>query len=107
MNSISEIPGLMVEFLETCPEFKLTPRGIEIIDELADYAEQTELFKENKKSGKVFDGQSAKNVYCYMLDRVANAPTILHGYASVILIIPYVRELLNKELTGANDSNKG
>ena len=40
MNNISEMPALMIEMLDTCPNYNLTPRGIEIINEIADYAEQ-------------------------------------------------------------------
>lgn len=98
MTNISELSDLMVELLENCPDFKLNPRGIKIINEIADYAEQTDIFKENKERGEFFDGQTAKNIFFYMLDRVVNAPTVLHRDSSVILIMPFVRKKLNEEM---------
>ena len=53
MNNISEMPALMIEMLDTCPNYNLTPRGIEIINEIANYAEQTEIFKRMDWDGKV------------------------------------------------------
>jgi|GEM_PF-5912400 len=64
MKNTSELSDLMVEFLENCPDFKLNPRGIEIINEIADYAEQTNIFKANKERGEFFDGKTAKTIFC-------------------------------------------
>ncbi len=99
MKNISELSELMAELLESCPDLEFNPRGIEIINEIADYAEQTKIFKENKERGEIFGGKTAKNIFCYMLDRVVNAPTTLHRDVSVILIVPFVRKKLNEEMT--------
>lgn len=98
MKSTSEINTLMVEFLENCPDFKLNQRGIEIINEIADYAEQTNIYKDNAHKGKMFEGANAKTIFCYMLDRVVNAPTVLHRNASVLLIMPFVRKQVRAEM---------
>lgn len=103
MKNLSELPGLMLELLEICQDFELNPQGIEIINEIADYAEQTDIFKANKERGKFFDGQTAKNIFCYMLDRIINAPTVLHRNMSVILIMPFVRKKLNEEIVEENN----
>lgn len=97
MKNISELPGLMAELLEDCPDFEFSPRGIEIINEIADYSEQTKIFKENKERGEIFGGQTAKNIFYYMLDRVVNAPTTVHRDSSVILIMPFLRKKLNEQ----------
>lgn len=73
MNNISEIPALMIEMFDTCPNYNLTPRGIEIINEIADYAEQTEMFKMNESRGEIFEGKPSKFIFEYMLDRVVCA----------------------------------
>lgn len=103
MKNISELSDLMLEILEICLDFELNPRVIEIINEIADYAEQTDIFKANKERGEIFDGQTAKNIFGYMLDRIVNAPTVLHRDMSVILIMPFVRKRLNEEMTGENN----
>ena len=56
MKNISELSDLMLEILESSPDFELNPRGIEIVNEIADYAEQTDIFKANKERGEIFDG---------------------------------------------------
>ena len=104
MKNISELSDLMVELLESSPDFELNPRGIEIINEIADYAEQTDIFKANKERGEIFDGQAAKDIFAYMLDRVVNAPTVLHMNSSVILIMPFVRKRLNEEMEETHES---
>lgn len=103
MNNISEIPALMIEMLVTCPNYNLTPRGIEIINEIADYAEQTEMFKMNESRGEIFEGKPLKFIFEYMLDRVVRAPSMLHVNASVILIMPFLRKRLNEEMAGEKD----
>lgn len=103
MNNISEMPALMAEILDICPDYNLTPRGIEIINEIADYAEQTEIFKMNENRGEIFEGKPSKFIFEYMLDRVLCAPTVLHINASVILIMPFVRKRLNEEMAGEKD----
>ena len=39
-----------------------------------------------------------------MLDRVVNAPTVLHMNSSVILIMPFVRKRLNEEMEETHES---
>ena len=106
MKNISDRPDIMVELLDSCPDLEFNQRGIEIINEIADYAEQTKLFKENKERCEIFDEKTAKNIFYYMLDRVVNAPTELHRDSSVILIMPFVRKKLNEEMSRETDDVK-
>ena len=97
MNKLNE---LMVELLDgnvkrEATEF--TVRGYEIINEISDYAEQTEIFIENKERGKMFDDDTAQQVFVYILDRIVNAPTTLHRNCSVILLMPIVRQKLREK----------
>ena len=50
------------------------------------------------------DGKEGKEnvIFGYLLDRVVNAPTMLHASGSVILLIPRLDELLN----GTEESQK-
>ena len=100
MENIKNIPDLMVELLEsniTIETMEITARGVEIINEISDYAEQTELFNANKDRGEMFAGSTAQQVFGYMLDRVVNAPAILFRDTSVLLIMPYFRQKLREE----------
>ena len=100
MKETSELNNLMLELLESNIDPKtmeITDRGREIIDEISDYAEQTPLFQEHKVQGTMFDDSTLKQVYGYMLNRIVNAPTEFHKNASIILIMPFVRQKLREE----------
>lgn len=105
MKDINEINPLMAELLEDkIAEGKFTQRGIEIINEIADYAENTEFFKENKQQGEtIFELGSAENIFNYILERVVNAPFGIYRTASVILIMPFLRQKLKETTGAAND----
>ena len=97
MKDISEINDLMVELLEAGVDMecaKFSPRGREIVNEIADYAEKTRIFQDNKERGTMFDGATLQQVFGYMLDRIVNAPTSIHRESSIILIMPFVRQRL-------------
>lgn len=107
MEKMSEINDLMLELLEKESEWKdanivFTERGREIVDKISDYAERTRIFQEHKERGEMFDASTAEQVFAYLLDRIVNAPTTLHRDASVLLIMPFVRQKLKKE-AGRND----
>ena len=100
MTEISQVNSLMLELLEQHTNMEtteFTDRGREIIDEISDFAEQTEIFKAHKEKGEMFDGSTAKQIFGYMLDRIVNAPTTIHRNSSVILIMPFVRQKLREE----------
>lgn len=100
MKDMAELNALMLELLEDNIKgdpWQVTDRGREIIDEISDYAERLEIFRVNMDRGQVFEGATARQVYGYMLDRVVNAPTIIHRDMSVILIMPFLRMKLRSE----------
>lgn len=100
MKDISEINELMVELLQNGVDMectKFSPRGLEIVNEIADYAEKTRIFQENKERGKMFDGSTLQQIFGYLLDRIVNAPTSIHREFSIILIMPFVRQKLEKK----------
>ncbi len=100
MNDIKQLNGLMIELLESnidLETMKITDRGYEIINEISDWGEQTRIFQEHKEKGKMFNESTTKQVFGYMLDRVVNAPTPLHRDASVLMIMPFVRQKLREQ----------
>ena len=100
MKEIAELKDLMAELLDGEiqyePEMAVTERGKEIIHEIADYAETTELFRKEHHHGDMLQGKTFCEMFLYMLDRVCNAPTILHVTSSVILLMPFVRDAMMK-----------
>ena len=75
-------------------------RAKEIVKEIAAYSRTTDIYKNLKEQREKF-WEDAGNVtpalvYGYMLDRAVNAPTTLHMYYSVILIMPMLDEVLNE-----------
>ena len=100
MQKLEELNPLMLELLEDnirCDPWRVTDRGMEIIDEISDYAEQLDIFQTNKDRGEIFEGATARQVYGYMLDRIVHAPTEIHRDMSVVLIMPFLREKLRRE----------
>ena len=104
---MSKLDNLMLELLDSESEWTengivFTDRGREIVDKISDYAERTRIFQEYKERGEMFDACTAEQVFAYLLDRIVNAPTTIHRAASVLLIMPFVRQKL-KEEAGRND----
>lgn len=100
MTKTSELNDLMIELLEAeygkhTAEF--SARSREIINEISDFAEQTDMFKANKDRGEIFDGTTSQQIFSYMLNRVVNAPTVIHRNSSIILIMPFLRKRLEEE----------
>lgn len=90
----NDMVDLMIELLETEisePDYIPTARGRDIINEIADYAEGTELFAAKGSLGTYMQGWSYTALFAHMLDRCENAPTAFHLSASVILLMPFVR----------------
>ncbi len=99
----NDMVDLMVELLETEisePDYTPTARGREIINEIADYAEDTKLFAAYGSRGTYMQGWSYTVLFAHMLDRCENAPTVFHLSASVILLMPFIRrKLMELEVT--------
>lgn len=99
----NDMVDLMVELLEnelSEPDYIPTARGREIINEIADYAEGTDLFAARGSLGDELKRRRYSEVFAYMLDRCESAPTMFHMSASIILLMPFVRrKLLELEVT--------
>ena len=99
----NDMVDLMVELLETEisePDYIPTARGREIINEIADYAEGTDLFAARGSLVDELQRRRYSEVFAYMLDRCESAPTMFHMSASIILLMPFVRrKLLELEVT--------
>lgn len=99
----NDMVDLMVELLETEisePDYIPTARGRDIINEIADYAEGTNLFAASGSRGTYIQGWSYTALFAHMLDRCENAPTVFHLAASVILLMPFIRrKLMGVEVT--------
>ena len=99
----NDMVDLMVELLETEisePDYIPTAHGRDIINEIADYAEGTNLFAASGSRGMYMQGWSYSALFAHLLDRCENAPTVFHMSASIILLMPFVRrKLLELEVT--------
>lgn len=97
MNKLNELMAELLDGNHKREVTEFTVRGYEIINEISDYAEQTKIFIENKERGKMFDDDTAQQVFVHMLDRIVNAPTTLHRNCSVIFLMPIVRQKLREK----------
>ena len=101
MKNTSEINDLMLELLEENSDLEagtFTARGREIINEIADYAENTEVYKNNKMEGEVtFADDTAHSVFMHMLTKFIMAPLDLLATCTILCCMPFVRQKLNEE----------
>lgn len=77
-----------------------------LVKEIADFSRHTRIYREAEARREEFRNETKDAtpalIYGYLLDRVVNAPTMLHASGSVILLIPRLDELLN----GTEESQK-
>lgn len=110
MKKIDELNDLMIELIDTIGDTKqeFNQRAREIIDEVSDFAEQTDFYnyfyKEQteryKEEMEWTKHESAWNIYMHMLLKIYSAPTIFHCYGAVILLLPILRDKLREEGAG-------
>ena len=82
----------------------LSQKAKTLVKEIADFSRNTKIYREARREefrNETKDATPAL-IYGYLLDRVVNAPTMLHASGSVILLIPRLDELLN----GTEESQK-
>lgn len=70
-----------------------------LVKEIADFSRNTRIYREAEARREEFRNETKDAtpalIYGYLLDRVVNAPTMLHASGSVILLISRLDELLN------------
>lgn len=75
-----------------------TDRSIEIITELGNKYEQTELYKRERANNPDWEGDSnAGLLFVYMCDRIVEAPSIIHMMIAPKLLLPIILEKLQEE----------
>ncbi len=79
-----------------------------LVKKIADFSRNTKIYRETEARREEFRNETKDAmpalIYGYVLDRVANAPTMLHASSSVVLLVPRLDELLNgTEETGNNE----
>ena len=103
MERIEELNDLMIELIDTIGDTnkEFNKRAREIIDEISDFAEKTPIVKKSKErqteAMKWIDQASAWNIYMHLLFKIVGAPTALHRYGAVLLIMPILRDKLREE----------
>lgn len=103
MKKIDELNDLMIELLEnTDVENEVfEKRAREIIDEVSDFAEKSTFYKEQteqyQEAMEWTKHESVWGIYAHMLFKIVGAPTTVHRNASVILLMPILREKLREE----------
>lgn len=97
-NEIYDRMGRLLDLMSKSKEVVFTAESVGIINEIADYAEQTEFYEKEKGRGKMFKDKKAAIIYLYLLDRIVNAPTRAHVICSIVGIMPFLRDKVNEEI---------
>lgn len=83
--------------------FNLTPHGIEIVNEIADCAEDTYEFRMAKKEQRDFqkmENQTAQNIWLFLLNLISRTSRDpYYDCLSIIIIMPILREQMYKEMS--------
>ncbi|MCD7947526.1 MAG: hypothetical protein LUG13_04405 [Oscillospiraceae bacterium] len=99
MKSIEELQPLMLELLEAEQDGKFPARARELVGEIAEFARTTAWVQGTEEQCRAFWAEhdpTPEIVWAYILDRVANAPTILHANTSVMSHMPVLDNLLSE-----------
>ena len=80
-------------------QFNFSEKAKKSIKEISEYAKETNIWKKNKENADQFWSEikdvAAEQVYCYLLDRIAFAPTKILRDGSILLLVPKLDEMLN------------
>lgn len=105
MTNIEEISALMPELMEHVKNAgkEFDERAIEIINEIADCAEKTELYKDvqsefaDSDDYKYCKSLNAEELYKQLLIKIVYAPSRIHMLSVPILLVPMLRAALREE----------
>lgn len=101
MKKITEIDPLMFELLEykntDMDNKKFSERGLAIIKEISSFAKEQPIYQANRDKEKQFKSKSAWDVFVFMLLKFDDAPTKLHTFTVVILLMPLLYDKLKYE----------
>ncbi len=103
---------------DTIDQSAFNDRAKEIVSEISQFAEGRNLYQENKERSEGFfpEGTTVSQIFCYILDRIVNAPTSVYRDASVLLLMPALKKALDNadgiytrggETHGESDSEQG
>ena len=115
MKDRTELAGLMVELMESvdikAEEQKFPQRATEIVKEISAYAQTTGFYRSFKETAENFwpDGTTPEEIYGFILNRIANAPTTIHRDTAVISHMPALEKALDgkRESKGIGGRKKG
>ena len=101
INNSIEMNAAVVELLEDVMKENVifSQKAKTLVKEIADFSRNTRIYRKAEARREEFRNETKDAtpalIYGYLLDRVVNAPTMLHASGSVILLIPRLDELLN------------
>lgn len=106
MKNIEELPELMVELIEAVGEAEkggekrvFTPRAIEIVKEISEYAQGSGLFKTIKEEAESFwtEDTSPGEIWIFILRKIVGAPFQFHRDAAVLAHMPALEKAIGRE----------
>lgn len=106
MKDIHELPDLMVELIETVEENSessdrptFTPRAVEIIKEISEYAQGTAIYKNFEAKANSFwpEGAPASEIWVFMLRKIVGAPLPVYRDTAVLCHMPALEKAIKRE----------
>lgn len=106
MKDIKELPDLMVELIEAVEENSessdrptFTPRAVEIVKEISEYAKGTALYRNFENRAKSFweENTPAWEIWIFILHKIVGAPLQIYRDAAVISHMPALEKAISRE----------
>ena len=101
VTNTDEMAELVYELMEHVQNAngEFDERAVEIVNEVADWAENTKLYNETLdiETRAELEELSLKEIWYHMLYKIVDAPTRVHMLSAPILLMPIIREKLRGE----------
>ena len=100
------VADLLEEVQLNGEHFVFSDKARAMAKELAEYARNTQLYKQGEDMRKEFLNSfevTPETVYIHMCDRIVKSPTEIHMISSAILMLPILDESLDAESAGRKE----
>lgn len=76
-------------------QYKFSDEAKELISEVAEYCRRTKLYNHTKKDEPEFiRTESAEYLFLHMITKIAKAPSSLHSFGAVIIMMPAIDDAI-------------
>lgn len=95
VEKVIQILENMQSELEACGKYRFSEETKRLISEVAEYCRKTKLYNYTKKdTPEYIRTESAEYLYHHMMIKIAKAPSSLHRFGAVIIMMPAIDDAI-------------